>query len=51
VCIAGGSSSGKTSGVLNKLIEGLGEDALAISMDNYYKGRAFMKGLEKMRWI
>jgi len=47
VCIAGGSSSGKTSGVLNKLTEGLGEDALAISMDNYYKGRAFMKGLEK----
>jgi len=47
VCIAGGSSSGKTSGVLNKLTEGLGEGALAISMDNYYKGRAFMKGLEK----
>ncbi len=47
VCIAGGSSSGKTSSVLNKLTERLGEDALVISMDNYYKGRTFIKGLEK----
>lgn len=46
VCIAGGSSSGKTSGILDRLMEGLGENALAISMDNYYKGRAFIKGLE-----
>ena len=41
--IAGGSASGKTSAVANKLMEALGEGAVLISMDDYYRGGKFMK--------
>lgn len=40
--VAGGSASGKTSAVAAKVRDAFGEDAQIISMDNYYKGLAFM---------
>jgi|GEM_PF-68003 len=40
--IAGGSASGKTSAVAAKLKEHFGEEAIIISMDNYYRGKTFM---------
>ncbi|MDE1856683.1 MAG: CYTH domain-containing protein [Candidatus Micrarchaeota archaeon] len=36
--IAGGTGSGKTSEVAQKIIGALGSDATALNMDNYYKG-------------
>lgn len=52
--IAGGSASGKTSAVAAKLKERFGEDALILSMDDYYRGKTFMeKEAEKgneMNW-
>ena len=40
--IAGGSASGKTSAVAAKLKKELGDDALILSMDNYYRGGKYM---------
>lgn len=41
--IAGGSASGKTSAVSSKVKEAFGEDAIIISMDDYYRGRRYME--------
>ena len=41
--VAGGSASGKTSAVAQKLKEHFGDQAEIISMDNYYFGLAHMK--------
>jgi uridine kinase len=40
--VAGGSASGKTSAVAEKLRESFGDEAMILSMDDYYKGKAFM---------
>jgi len=40
--VAGGSASGKTSEVAEKLKKIFGGEALILSMDNYYRGRTFM---------
>ncbi len=40
--VAGGSASGKTSAVAAKLKEMFGEEAMILSMDNYYRGKTFM---------
>lgn len=44
--IAGGSASGKTSAVADKVAESLGDQALKISMDDYYFGVNYMKRKE-----
>lgn len=46
VAIAGGSASGKTSAVASRLAEQFGDEALAISLDDYYKGVSYMKRRE-----
>lgn len=40
--IAGGSASGKTSAVADMVTKAFGEEALAISADDYYKGKTFI---------
>lgn len=40
--VAGESASGKTSAVAAKLKELFGDEAMILSMDDYYKGKAFM---------
>ncbi len=40
--IAGGSASGKTSAVSKKLMEAFNDEAVLISMDDYYYGQTFM---------
>ncbi len=40
--IAGGSASGKTSAVSQKLKDMFGDDAMIFSMDDYYRGRTYM---------
>ncbi len=42
VLIAGGSASGKTSKVASRLGKRLEDDALVISLDNYYKGKQYV---------
>lgn len=46
--IAGGSASGKTSAVAKKIRDVFGDNALLISMDDYYRGRKFI-ALEERR--
>ncbi len=43
VAVAGGSASGKTSAVADKVGEHFGDRAIVLSMDDYYKGTAFME--------
>jgi len=43
VKIAGGSASGKTSAVAAKVKEEFGDDALILSMDDYYRGKTYME--------
>lgn len=45
--IAGGSASGKTSAVAAQLKERLGDEAMVLSMDDYYRGKTFMENEEK----
>lgn len=40
--VAGGSASGKTSEVAKRIMEAFGEDALILSLDDYYRGKAYM---------
>ena len=40
--IAGGSSSGKTNAVANMVKNVFGDEALILSMDDYYRGKKFM---------
>ncbi len=40
--IAGGSASGKTSAVSQKIKEIFGDEAIIFSMDDYYRGKTFM---------
>ncbi len=42
VQVAGGSASGKTSAVSDKVKQAFGDDAIIISMDDYYRGRTYM---------
>ncbi len=42
VLVAGGSASGKTNSVAKRLKETFQDDAVIISMDDYYRGRKFM---------
>ncbi len=41
--IAGGSASGKTSAVAKEIKERFGEEAIILSMDDYYRGKKFME--------
>jgi uridine kinase len=41
VQVAGGSASGKTSTVSKKIVEAFGNNAVLVSMDDYYKGKIF----------
>lgn len=43
VAVAGGSASGKTSLVAQKVLEAFGDDAKMFSMDNYFKGKSFIE--------
>lgn len=43
VLIAGGSASGKTSAVADKIHKAFGEESIILSLDDYYKGRKFMQ--------
>lgn len=43
VLVAGGSASGKTSAVAAKLKEQFGDEAILLSMDDYYRGKSFME--------
>lgn len=45
--IAGGSASGKTSAVAAKIKEKFGDEAIILSMDDYYRGKTFMEEEEK----
>jgi len=42
VLVAGGSASGKTSAVAKRIATTFGEDAVIVSMDDYYRGRSYM---------
>ncbi len=42
VALAGGSASGKTSAVGQRLVDAYGEQAGMLSLDNYYRGGTFM---------
>ncbi len=42
IAIAGGSASGKTSQVAHKISKKFSENALLISMDDYYRGAAYI---------
>jgi predicted adenylyl cyclase CyaB len=44
--IAGGSASGKTSKVANQIKRVFGQDAIMISIDDYYRGQKFMESAE-----
>lgn len=48
ILVAGGTASGKTSRVANKIQEAL-SNACIISMDNYYRGHTFMDE-QKSQW-
>ncbi len=48
VLIAGGSSSGKTKHVAARVKEAFGDDAVIISMDDYYKGNKYMEEQRKL---
>jgi len=43
VQIAGGSASGKTSEVSDKVKKVFGHDSITLSMDDYYRGKTFME--------
>jgi len=45
--IAGGSASGKTSTVAEMVKRVFGDDALVLSMDDYYRGKTFMEAEAK----
>jgi len=47
VQIAGGSASGKTSEVSDKVKKVFGKDSIAFSMDDYYRGKTFMESEAK----
>src|SRR3989338_8730853 len=49
IAVAGGSASGKTSAVAQKLSELLA-DAKILSMDDYYRGVDFMKQHPELNW-
>ena len=43
MAVAGGSASGKTTIIADKVAEHFGSDARIISLDDYYKGESFMQ--------
>jgi adenylate cyclase len=43
VLIAGGSASGKTSAVADKIHRAFSEESIILSLDDYYRGRKFME--------
>jgi len=43
VLIAGGSASGKTSAVADKVHKAFADESIILSLDDYYRGRTFMK--------
>ena len=47
VNVAGGSASGKTSQVAKKVYEKYGDQAVLLSMDNYYRGTTFMNEVKE----
>ena len=54
ICVAGGSASGKTSQVADRIAENFGADGRILSMDNYYRGAAFIAQMNsagaEMHW-
>jgi uridine kinase len=52
--IAGGSASGKTSAVADKMAEHFGDRAITISLDNYYRGAKYLRSItpkgEQINW-
>jgi len=47
VCVAGGSASGKTSQVAKRAYEEFQDNAMIISMDNYYQGISYMESYKQ----
>ncbi len=47
VLVAGGSASGKTSAVADKVHKAFGDDSIILSLDDYYRGRQFMSSMSE----
>lgn len=47
VLVAGGSASGKTSAVADKVHQAFGDESVILSLDDYYRGRKFMEEATK----
>ncbi|MFA7252756.1 MAG: class IV adenylate cyclase [Candidatus Paceibacterota bacterium] len=47
VLVAGGSASGKTSAVADKVHKAFGEDSIILSLDDYYRGGKYMEAMSE----